>query len=110
MLLRLLITILSILLSAYLIPNVEVKGFWPAFWVAIFLGLINITLKPLLIVLTLPINILTLGLFTFVINGLMVLLASSVIEGFDVIGLLPAVIFSIVLAVMSYVLHSLFGY
>lgn len=84
------------------------EGFWPALWAALFMAVINMTLKPILIVLTLPINILTLGLFTFVINGLLILLASSVIQGFYVDGMLPAIIFSIVLAIMNYLLNKLF--
>jgi len=107
MLIKWLITILAIILSAYIIPGVFVDGFWSALWLALFLALINLILKPVLIVLTLPINILTLGLFTFIINGMLVLLASSVIQGFYVSGMLPAIFFSIVLAIMNYVLNNL---
>ena len=64
-------------------------------------------LKPLLILITLPINILTLGLFTFVINALLVLLASSVIKGFEVSGFWTAMLFSVVLSVVSYILNKL---
>lgn len=108
MIIRWIITIIAIILSAYLIPGVSVEGFWSAFWVSIFIGLINITLKPILIILTLPINIVTLGLFTFIINGVLILLASSVIQGFSVAGLMPAIIFSIVLAFMNWILNKVF--
>ncbi len=98
----------SILLSAYLIPGVAVSGFWAALWLALFLGVVNVVIKPILIILTLPINILTLGLFTFVINALLILLASSVIKGFEVSGFWTAMLFGIVLSVISYVLNMLF--
>lgn len=109
LILRWLIIAASILISAYLIPGVAVSGFWAALWLALFLGVVNVVIKPILIIMTLPINILTLGLFTFVINALLILLASSVIKGFEVSGFWTAMLFSIVLSVLSYVLNSLFG-
>jgi putative membrane protein len=96
----------SILIAAYIIPDVVVAGFWSALWVALLLGVINISLKPILIILTLPVNILTLGLFTFIINGLMILLASSVIKGFTIPSFWTAVLFSIVLSIINYLLNS----
>ena len=99
----------SILISAYVISGVAISGVWAALWLAVFLGVINIILKPILIILTLPINILTLGLFTFVINASLILLASSVIKGFEVSGFWVAVLFSIVLSIVSYLLNSLFS-
>ncbi|MFH1744785.1 MAG: phage holin family protein [bacterium] len=98
----------AILISAYFVPGVKVAGLWPALWVAVILGLINITLKPILILLTLPINILTLGLFTFVINAVLILLVSSVIKGFEVNGFLTAILFGAVLMVVNYFLNLLF--
>ncbi|MCG2695474.1 phage holin family protein [Candidatus Parcubacteria bacterium] len=107
-LLKWLVTAAAILITAYLLPGVSVSGLWAALWLAVFLGIINIIIKPILIIFTLPINILTLGLFTFVINALLILLASSVIKGFEVSGFLAAFGFSIVLSIISYVLNSLF--
>jgi len=107
-LLKWLITAAAILITAYLLPGVSISGLWAALWLAVFLGIINIVIKPILIIFTLPINILTLGLFTFVINALLILLASSVIKGFEVSGFLAALGFSIVLSAISYVLNSLF--
>lgn len=107
LILKWLVLALSILLSAYLLPGIMISGVWSALWLAIFLALINITLKPLLIILTLPINILTLGLFTLVINALMILLASTVIKGFEVQGFWWALLFSVVLSLISYGLNSL---
>jgi putative membrane protein len=100
--------IIAILISAYLVPGVFVAGFWTALWLALFLGVINVILKPILILITLPINILTLGLFTFVINAVLVLLSSSVIKGFAVSGFWVAMLFSIVLSIISYLLNIIF--
>ena len=99
--------VLAIFISAYLIPGVAVATFWSALWLALFLGIINVLVKPILILITLPINILTLGLFTFVINALLILLAASVIKGFSVSGFWVAMLFSIVLSVVSYLLNVL---
>ncbi|MDP2708923.1 MAG: phage holin family protein [bacterium] len=107
LIIRWLAMVLAIMISSYLIPGVIVAGFWTALWLALFLGILNVILKPLLILVTLPINILTLGLFTFVINGLIILLASSVIKGFSVSGFLTAMLFSIVLSLVSYFLNAL---
>lgn len=104
---RWLITAVAILITAYLISGVEVSGLWAALWVAVFLGLFNVILRPVLILLTLPLNILTLGLFTFVINALLALLVSTIIQGFYVEGLLSAILFSIVLSAISYILNTL---
>ena len=107
LIIRWLAMVLAIMISSYLIPGVTVAGFWTALWLALLLGVLNVILKPLLILITLPINILTLGLFTFVINALLVLLASSVIKGFEVSGFWTAMLFSVVLSVVSYILNKL---
>ncbi|MCX8110262.1 MAG: phage holin family protein [Syntrophorhabdaceae bacterium] len=99
---------LSIMLLGYHLPGVTVSGFWSALWVALFLGLVNTIIRPILILVTLPINILTLGLFTFVINASLVLLASYVIKGFYVQGFMYALLFSLILSVINFVLNRLF--
>lgn len=99
----------SVMIAAYVIPGVTVSSFFSALWVALFLGIVNLLLKPFLILITLPINILTLGLFTFVINGLIILLASSVIKGFQVSGFWSAVLFSIILSIINYLMNLLLG-
>ncbi len=109
LLLKWLIMAASIVISAYLIPGVQVSGFLAALWVALFLGIVNVLIKPVLILITLPINILTLGLFTFVINAFLIILGSSIIKGFEVGGFWAAVLFSIVLSLINYVLGSLLG-
>ena len=102
-----LITTLAILVSAYVVPGVMVSGIWTALWLALFLGLFNVSLKPILIVLTLPINILTFGLFIFIINTLLILLASTIVKGFELSGFLNALTFSIILSFISYLLNNL---
>jgi len=78
------ITALSLLGAAYLIPGIEVKSFYVALIVALLLGLVNLILRPILIFLTLPITILTLGLFTIVINGLLFWFVATFVDGFDI--------------------------
>lgn len=74
------------MLAAYVVPGVSVSNFWYALLTAVVIGLINAIVRPLAIILTLPVNIITLGLFTFVINALMFWLASIIVPGFDVTG------------------------
>ncbi len=109
LLLKWLVSTTAVIISAYIITGVTVTNFWSALWVSLFLGLINTTLKPLLIILTLPVNILTLGLFTFVINASLILLASTIIKGFGVDGFWVAMLFSFVLSIVAYILHKVFA-
>ncbi len=109
LLLRWLIMTVSIMIAAYIIPGVWVAGFFSALWVALFLAFVNVLIRPILILITLPINILTLGLFTFVINAALILFASSVIKGFQAGGFWTAMLFSVVLSVINYVLSHLAG-
>ena len=99
-----LIYAVAILITAYLLPGVRLSGFFAALVTALVLGLINTFIRPLLLFLTLPLNILTLGLLTFVINALLILLTSSIVSGFAVEGFWWALLFSLVLSVVSYVL------
>ena len=108
LLLKWLIMTLSVGITAYLIPGIAVSGFFSALLVALFLGIINTLVRPFLILITLPINILTLGLFTFVINAVLVLLASKVVHGFEVKGFWWAMLFSIVLSIVQYILNKIF--
>jgi putative membrane protein len=101
LLLKWLISAVSILIAGYLIPGVKVSGAWSALILALVFGLLNATIKPLLVILTLPINIITLGLFTLVINALIVMLASSIVKGFEVGGFFNALLFSLVLTIIQ---------
>lgn len=106
-LIRLVINALFLLLASFIFSGVAVSGIWAALITAFFLGLVNAIIRPLLILLTLPINILTLGLFTLVINGLMVLLVSSFVKGFNVSGLWTAIGLSLWLWVGSWFSNAL---
>jgi putative membrane protein len=95
-----LVATLAILVTAYVLPGVMVSGFVAAAVTAVILGVINAFIRPLVILLTLPVNILTLGLFTFVINALMIMLAAAVVPGFEVAGFLWALLFSLILSLV----------
>ena len=100
-LIKLLLSTISVLVSAYLLPGAHVDGFFAAFIVAIFLALFSATLKPLLIILTIPVTVFTLGLFLLVINALMIMLADFIVGGFSVEGFWWALIFGIILAIVN---------
>ncbi len=104
---RFLGTVFAVLLAAYLIQGFHVADFYTAAIVALILGLLNITLKPILTILTLPLNILTLGLFSFVINAGLILLVSSFVKGFTVDGFMPALFGGALIAVVGWALHRL---
>ena len=99
-LIKLILMGVAVMISAYVIPNVYLDGFFVAVVVAVILSVANFIIKPIVTLLTLPINILTLGLFTFVINAGMVLLVSSIVPGFTVVGWWAAILFSVVLSVI----------
>jgi putative membrane protein len=109
LLLKWLIMTLSVGITAYMIPGIAVDGFFSALLVALFLGIVNTLVRPFLILITLPITILTLGLFTFVINAVLVLLASKVVHGFAVKGFWWAMLFSIVLSIIQHILNRIFA-
>ena len=104
---KILIYALAVFVTAYILPGVMVSGFIAALITAIVIAAINIFVRPLVLLLTLPINILTLGLFTFVINALLIMLAAAIVPGFDVASFWWAVLFSIVLAIVSSFLNSM---
>ncbi len=102
---RLIINIVAILLIAYLLPGIIwVKGLGSAIWAALLLGLVNAILRPILVLLTLPLTILTFGLFLLVINGLMLALVAFLIPGFFVNGFLGAILGSLLISLVSWTL------
>jgi putative membrane protein len=101
------INALAVILVAYLVPGITIASFWSALIVALVLGLLNAVLRPLLIIFTLPLNILTLGLFTFVINGIILYFVSSIVKGFSVDGLGKAIVGSIVLSLIQWAVNTL---
>lgn len=99
---RLLLNACALLFAPYLITGVSVASFYTAVIAAIILGLVNAVIRPILILLTLPITILTLGLFTLVINSLLVLFVASFVRGFAVVGFWPAFFLSLFLWAVSW--------
>jgi len=96
---------LAVILSAYILPGVHVEDFITAIIVAVVLSLVNFFVKPLLIIITIPVTILTLGLFLLAINAFMILMVDSFVDGFTVDGFWWALIYSLVLSIVS----SIFG-
>ncbi|MFO7985128.1 MAG: phage holin family protein [Desulfatiglandaceae bacterium] len=106
LLVRWLILTAAITIAAYLIGGIEVSGFFSAFFAAAILGVLNVFFKPILLILTLPINVLTLGLFTFIINAVILKMASGVISGFQIHGFWSAVLGALVISVVNWLLTS----
>ncbi len=104
---RILMTGIVVMLLAYFLPGVAVAGYLTAILVAVVLALLNLVVKPILILFTLPVTILTLGLFLLVINAVIILLADAFIGGFEVAGFWYALLFSILLSIFQSVLFSL---
>jgi putative membrane protein len=105
--LKLIITSVSIMLAGYLLPGIHVSSFWTALLVALVLSLLNVFLKPLMILLTLPFTIFTFGLFLLVINAVIILIAGEWVKGFEVGGFWWALVFSIILSLISSLLENL---
>ena len=105
-LIRWLVLTCAIMAASYVMDGIQVSGFFSALLAAAILGVLNAIFRPILIILTLPINILTLGLFTFIINALMLMMASGLISGFDVSGFWSALFGSLVISVVSWILNS----
>jgi len=103
---RWLILTAAIMFASYVIDGIQVKGFFTALFAAAILGILNAFFRPILIILTLPINILSLGLFTFIINAMLLKMASGVISGFEVYGFWSAVLGSLLISLVSWALSS----
>jgi len=99
----------AILLASYLLDGIQVSSFLSAVAAAAMLGILNAFFRPIALLLTLPINILSFGLFTFVINAAMLMMASGVIGGFEVHGFWTAVFGAIVISLVSFALNTLIG-
>ncbi len=105
-LIRWLTTTAAIVATSYLLDGIQVSGFLPAIFAAAMLGILNAFFRPIALLLTLPINILSLGLFTFIINALMLKMASGVIPGFGVYGFWTAIFGSLLISVISWLLNA----
>jgi len=102
-LLKLIITATVVIVTAWVTPGVQIRSFFSAIIVAVVLALLNIFFKPLLIFFTIPITIVTFGLFLFLINALVIYLTSKIVEGFYIRSFGSAFIFSIILSLINYV-------
>ncbi len=106
---KIVIQSVAVYVVAWLMSSVTVSPWYVAVIVAVVLGIINTFIRPLVKLITLPINVITLGLFSLVINAAMVLLCDYLIDGFDTEGFVSALIFSIILAVVSWAINLVFG-
>lgn len=107
MLLRLVINAAALFIATYIVPGIELRGWGALLGAAVLLGLVNALIRPILLILTLPINLLTLGLFTLVVNAGLFALVAGLVPGFEVAGFGAAFLGSLVLAAVSMVLSWL---
>jgi putative membrane protein len=105
---RLLITGVAAMLAAYILPGVSIDGFMTAVILALVLAVLNAVVRPILVFLTIPVSVMTLGLFLLVINALIILLADSLVAGFDTSGFFAALLFSLVLSILNAILDLIF--
>lgn len=100
-----LVSALAFLALPYIISGITVKGFGTALVLALLWGIVNVTIKPILMVLTLPLTLLTFGIFTFIINGFLLWLLGGLVKGFEVKGFLAAILGALVLSAVSSFTH-----
>ncbi|WKN30465.1 phage holin family protein [Porifericola rhodea] len=104
MLAKLLVNAIAVFLAAYLLQGVQIKNFWSAILTAIVLAIVNAVIKPLMVILTIPVTILTFGLFILVINALMLMLVDAILPGLKIKNFWWALIFGVVLSVINAIL------
>lgn len=97
---------ISVGISAYLLPGVNVTSLSALFWTVLVMSIVNTLIKPILIIITLPINVLTLGLFSLIINAILILIVDYFVAGFSVDGLLWALLFSVVMSIVSSLVNT----
>ena len=102
---RIVVLSIAVMVGAWLLPGVEVTSFWAVLLTAIVISLLDNLVRPILIVVTLPVTVVTLGLFLFVVNALIILMASGIVKGFDVSSFGSALLFSLVLTAVNYLLE-----
>lgn len=106
---KLLLTALAAFFAAKLTPGVDITSYWTAILLAIVLGLLDVFVKPILEFISIPVTIVTLGLFLLVINALIIMLASWIISSFQVSGFWAAMLYSIIFSIVSWLLNIIFG-
>lgn len=104
---RLAVSTLSFFLASYITPGVELRDILAAFIVALVLSIFNVTIKPLLILLTLPVTLFTFGIFLFAINAIVILIAAELVSGFEVSSFWSALLYSFFVSLISGFLHAL---
>jgi putative membrane protein len=105
--LSLVVSAVALMITAFLMPGFEVKNFFSAFIAAIVIGCANYFIKPILIFLTFPITIITLGLFLFVVNGIILKMCAAILPGFEIKSWWSAILGSLVLSIVGTVLHAI---
>jgi len=106
---KLLLTAVAVFILEKILPGITVASYVDAIWTALVIGLLNSFVRPLLVFLTLPATLITLGLFLFVINALMIMLAGNFLDGFTVASFWWALLFSVLLSFLQPILHSVLG-
>lgn len=101
------ISAISLAVAAWMIQGITIANGWALLFAALVVGLLNAFLRPVIIFLTLPLNILTLGLFTFVINAIMILFTAEIVHGFSVNGFGSALLAAIIMSVVGFILNIL---
>jgi len=109
LILRVLLTAVAVIILEKILPGIGVDSYWTAIWVAIALGILNAFVKPIMVIFTLPATVFTLGLFLFVINAIIIMLAGNFVDGFNVGGFWYALLFSILLSFLQSILYSFIG-
>lgn len=105
--LKLLLTAVAVIVLAQILPGITVNSFTTAVIVAFVLAILKFIVRPILVILTLPVTILTFGLFLFIINAFIILMADYFVSGFSVSGVLIAIVFSILLSIVQSILFSM---
>lgn len=108
-LIKFLLNAVAVLVAAYILTGVYIDGFLTAFIIAVVIGLLNVTVRPLLIILTIPATVFTLGLFLLVINAIVILIADWLVSGFEVANFWWALLFSIILWLVNSLLKDISG-
>ncbi|MDB5261592.1 MAG: rane protein [Adhaeribacter sp.] len=106
---KLIFTAIAAAVTAHILPGVSIDGAMSAIWLALVLAVLNAIVRPILVLLTIPITIVTLGLFLLVINALIILLADYLLAGFSVDGFIWALIFSLILSIITALVDMIMG-
>ena len=101
-----LVTAVVLLITAYIVPGFRVKSFWSALIAALVIGFVSYFLRPILLFLTLPLNFLTLGLFTFVVDAVILKICAALLSGLEIRGWLAAILAAVVMALLNAVMHA----